>query len=181
MAPAPDADVRVSRTLAALASPTRVALMRALRRPRILAEIEVRPPGGPPRPLARQTVRQHLDTLLAAGLVVARGTERDRGETYEFLVNHQAIYALGEEVRGLARLRPLVEPDAATAHGEPPERALPPGPCLVLVKGLDEGAAFPLAPGRDAWVIGRRRDADVPLDFDPFVSGENARVTRQEG
>lgn len=177
-------DARLAQTLAALATPSRIALMRALRAPRILAEIEVKSPDAPGRNLARQTVRQHLDVLIDAAMVSARETERSRGETQEFVVNHQAVYALAEDLRGLARLRPLVEQRHETApledaHERPLRR-----PCLVLVKGLDEGTSFSLRPEEPhlvEWIVGRRRGAEVALDFDPFVSSENSRIAWREG
>lgn len=185
--PVPDPDhpdVRLAHALAALATPTRIALMRALRTPRILAEIEVKShEPGSQRNLARQTVRQHLDVLLDAHMVSAHETERSRGETHEFVLNHQAVYALSEDLRALARLRPLVEPSmetaAANVGGAPAMRR----PCLVLVKGLDEGTSFDLRPenGRHEWTIGRRRGAEVSLDFDPFVSSENSRIAWIDG
>jgi pSer/pThr/pTyr-binding forkhead associated (FHA) protein len=52
----------------------------------------------------------------------------------------------------------------------------------VLVKGLDEGRFFPLAASqRKQWTIGRRRGLEVPLDFDPFVSTENAMISSEGG
>lgn len=176
----------LAETLDALASPTRLALLRALRSPRILAEIEVRSAeraeGGA---LARQTIRKHLDVLLEAGLVTSRDVVRERGDTAEFVLNHQAIYALAEDVRDLARMRPLVEVGEMTADVRAAgARTVPRGPSLVLVKGLDEGTSFDLAPDpprRTSWVIGRRRGVEVPLDFDPYISSENSRVVFEDG
>lgn len=185
MDPDPVADDRFLACLTAIASPTRLSILRAIRVPRALREIEVR--GGEEgedrtRPLARQTVRRHLDVLLEAGMVETRDADRAYGDTTEFTLNHQRFFALAEDVRALARMRPVVEPAQATVPLAP--AAAPPGegPRLVVVHGLEEGATFPLmaADGKRAWIVGRRRDCDVPLDFDPSVSSQNA-IVRAEG
>lgn len=173
-------DARLAEALSALAVPSRIALLRELRLPRIVSEIEVKAStaGSSTRNLARQTVRQHLDILLESGMVSMREAVRERGETTEFVVNHQRVYALAEELRSLARLRPAIEPGAPTAALAANRSAAPRRPCLVIVKGLDEGASFPLEPSeRLSWIVGRTRAADVPLDFDPYISAENALIS----
>lgn len=182
----PNPDVQLATALNALASPTRLALMRLLRSPKALAEIELRPPDGPAggRTLARQTVREHLDRLIEEGYVVTREVERPYGSTVEFLLNHQTIFALSEEMRRLARLRPDVEPAMRTQPGGEPGGASATGPCFVLAKGLDEGAFFDLKPppsGKAEWIVGRRRGVAVALDFDPYISAENTLVTWDGG
>lgn len=167
--------------LGAIASPARLTLLRELRAPKALREIELR--GDPEeteaeRTLARQTVRKHLDKLLEAGIVLAQEAERSYGRTVEYVVNHQSLFSLAEEVRGLARLRPTTEPAAPTRVAGPAARARLQGPALVLVKGLEEGTVFPLAapapPG--GWIVGRRRGSHVTLDFDSYVSAENTVI-----
>ncbi|HWH07941.1 MAG TPA: FHA domain-containing protein [Candidatus Thermoplasmatota archaeon] len=175
---------RLAEGLAALASPTRICLVQALRAPRILSQIVVRPDAGPAtgRPLARQTVARILGSLVASGIVVERASPRGHGTGTEFVVDHQRIFSLAEDLRGLARLRPTVEPQAETLPAGGPASPRRPGPQLVLVRGLDEGAAFPLDAGaRSRWVVGRRRGCDVPLDFDASVSAENAVVALEDG
>lgn len=180
-------DEALSQSLQALAHPTRLALMRQLRTPRTLREISLRSATGDDavRSISRQAIREHLERLLAIGVVHRRDAERAYGETTEYSLNHQALYAMAEEFRGLARLRPAAEPHAATvARPAPAEPPTEEGPCLVLVKGLDEGRTISLAAppsGRKQWTIGRRRALDVSLDFDPFVSTENALVTWEAG
>lgn len=182
-------DEALVRALAALASPVRFALLRKLRVPRTLSEIEVRTPadeGDAARKISRQAVREHLDRLIDIGVVTAREAEREYGPTVEYTLNHQTLYALSEELRGLARMRPAAEPHAATVRGAPPSGDARPGsgPCLVLVKGLEEGRCFPLRPppsGMAEWVVGRRRGLAVSLDFDPFISMEHASVTWDGG
>lgn len=179
-------DDALSRSLQALAHPSRLALLRQLRTPRTLREIQLRSTGQDEagRSISRQAVREHLDRLIVIGVVHAREATREYGETTEYSLNHQALYAMSEELRGLARLRPASEPVAATvARPAAQEPRAPDGPCLVLVKGLDEGRSFPLAPtsARRAWTLGRRRGLDVSLDFDPFVSTENSVIAFEDG
>ena len=181
-------DDALSRSLNALAHPSRLALLRQLRTPKTLREIQLRSQASDEgeRSISRQAVREHLDRLLAIGVVHAREAHREYGETTEYSLNHQALFAIAEEFRGLARLRPATEPVVATVERRPgaAEPARAEGPSLVLVKGLDEGRAFPLPPppgGRRQWTIGRRRGLDVSLDFDPFVSTENALVLWEGG
>lgn len=174
-------DEALARSLTALAHPSRLALLRQLRIPKTLREITLRSStDDATRSISRQAVREHLDRLIAIGVVHAREAHRDYGETTEYSINHQSLFALSEEFRGLARLRPTSEPVSQTVHrpGAASEPRAPDGPALVLVKGLDEGRTFPLdAAARQRWTIGRRRGLDVALDFDPFVSTENALVT----
>ncbi len=172
-------------SLAALGSPVRLRIIRVLRRPSALNEIEIRSPepDGHERPLARQGVRRHLDVLIDAGLVSVRDVHRDYGDTVEFVTNHQRMFLLSEELRALARVRPAVEPEGPTVAEGAGWSAGGSGPRLVLVKGAEDGAAFDLAPqGAEAtWVVGRRRDADVSLEYDPSVSAEHAYVRWARG
>lgn len=181
-------DDALSRSLNALAHPSRLALLRQLRTPKTLREIQLRSQTHDEagRSISRQAVREHLDRLIAIGVVHAREATRDYGETTEYSLNHQSLFAIAEEFRGLARLRPAAEPVAATVERRvgSVEPATSDGPCLVLVKGLDEGRSFALpapAGGRRQWAIGRRRGLDISLDFDPFVSTENALIVWENG
>src|SRR5687767_3964350 len=100
-----------------------------------------------------------------------------------------ALAALSNPVR-IALSRRLHTAHALQRTGQTVHRPAPAasfkieGPCLVLVKGLDEGRTFALPPpkaGPKSWNIGRRRGAPVSLDFDPFVSTENAAIIWEEG
>jgi DNA-binding transcriptional ArsR family regulator len=173
----------LAEALEVLASPVRLRILKQLRRPKTLHEIEV-PPGvqesSPGRNIARQTVTKHLKRLVEIRAVSVRRVRRDQGETAEYTINHQRLFALSEEFRALARLRPGAEPTDPTQEAlrQSPDFVIK-GPCLVLVKGLDEGRTFSLdSSTRTAreWLIGRRRGLAVSLDFDPFVSSEHARL-----
>lgn len=171
-------DAVVSDCFDALASPVRLQILRRLRTPAPLAAIDVagtRAEAG--ATLARQTVRRHLDRLIESGIVSVR--HQPAGD--EYVTNHQRVFALSEELRDFARMRPTVEPDGMTVHARPRDLGARDGDRLVLVRGLDEGAAFDLSPGVEAWRIGRRRGLEISLDYDPAVSGENAVVRWAEG
>ena len=188
--PEPDAEVQRERTLAkalaALASPVRLALLRRLRAPQALGEIRVRAEyeehgGDDDRLISRQGVREHLDKLLAIGAVRAL----DEDGRVDYVLNHQTIYRLSEDLRELARLRPLEDGAGLPTVARPraSRKGLGDAPMLVLVKGLDEGRVFDLTPSgpKRQWTIGRRRGLDVALDFDPFVSSENALIEVVDG
>lgn len=180
-AASPPDEERLAETFATLGNPLRLALLRELRTPRALREIEVRGHRADAgRTVARQTVKEHLDRLLQAGFAIAREAERPYGATREFLVNHQALFALSEQVKDLARLRALVEPPVPTAPRNAASSPPSEGARLVLVKGLEEGVTFDLRPrpgGPARWIVGRRRGVAVSLDFDPYLSGENSLLT----
>lgn len=166
----------------ALGSGRRLDLLDALRTPRILAEIELADDESGAN-IARQSVSRHLQRLLDAGLVARRDVVREGRETMEFIVNHQSVFMLAESVRALARLRPPIDPAAQTAPSFAAERNQAHRPCLVAVRALEEGTTYRLQPSHDRirWTIGRRREADVPLDFDPAVSASHAHVAWEAG
>lgn len=179
----PAEDEELAEALKALAYPVRLAMLRDLQTPRILKEIKVQPheapgEGAPDRPISRQGVNHHLEDLLAINAVQVQESEREFGTSTEYVTNHRTLFAISEQLRTYARLRPQSEPTQETleAEDEPTAPSIE-GPGLVLVKGLEEGKLFELDPGSaEEWTIGRRRDNEIALDFDPFVSAENARV-----
>lgn len=171
--------------LEALASPTRLDLLATLRTPRAVSEIRVMPTHSregenPDRPLSRQGIQRHLDTLLDAGLVERLPDDaRARGDA--FVLNHERLFALVDEIRSLARLRPVAAArPRETLDGPASKRAsLPEPPRLLVAYGRDDGVAYPLdgKPGA-AWRIGRSAACEIRLDYDPYLSQEHARVTR---
>lgn len=183
-------DERLAEALAALAYPVRIAMLRQLREPKALKEIRVAPAspgsGRADRPMSRQAVKEHLETLVEAGAVVTREADREFGTTVEYVVSHRSLYAISEEFRELAQLKPKELPEEDTMLGSQAgeERHELDGPCLLLVKGIDEGRTYDLDPASTSgapWLIGRSSNLDVPLDFDPFVSSENTRIDHEEG
>ncbi len=174
--------------LAILASATRLELLHALRRPKLLHEIRVgaslaREDERPGRPLSRQTVAHHLDQLARAGLVRrVPGAGGRSGDA--FVLSHERLFALVHEMRALARLRPGA--GEAPAAGETmPDQELDapvqvPRPRLVVAFGRDDGAAFGLGgPAEASWRIGRGARCEVRLDYDAFLSAEHAILARR--
>lgn len=178
---------RLAELLKALAYPLRLELLGKLRTPQTLGEIEVVPrqgPGGKGRPAARQTVQSHLDTLAEAELVTSTPVEKRGVDVPSYRANPVRLYGIMEELRSLI-VRYAghgLEPDrtATLSAAGRPETAS--GPRLVLVHGVYEGRAYPLTLDTSdgaGWLLGRAKDVAVSLDYDPFVSHEAARVTRE--
>lgn len=183
-----DREVHIARQLEAIANPTRLALLRQLRAARVLGEIRIRAEqvreGLPEeRPMARQGVRQHLDRLIDAGFARARPGWRGESAVDEYIVQHQRLFALAEELRQLGELRPYdgaagVETSEIDA---PIVRELPRGRSLVVVHGLSEGRAFTFDATASEWFVGRQRGLLATLDYDPYVSTIHARLFLREG
>ncbi len=177
-------------SLKALSSENRLELLALLRNPRTIDEIVLTPGptragSRPERPLARQTVREHLEQLVATGIVRVRLTDRHgkRGQQ-EFVLDRARLFAALEDIRKLGSLTAFVplDPGDTRVAGREPEPAWDEGPKLVLVHGVKEGTAFPLRSellkeGR-GWVIGRREGVAVNLSYDPFVSHHHAEILR---
>lgn len=168
--------------LEALASETRLELLHALRTPQALHKIRVLPSvtregESPDRPLSRQAVTRHLDTLMDAGLL-NRLPASNPGAGDQFVLNHERLFALVDDLRGLARLRPTtaaLEP-GETMDATSKETRLPPRPRLMVAYGRDDGMAYPLGGAAQRWRIGRAASCDIRLDYDPFLSTEHCAV-----
>ncbi len=171
--------------LKALSHGRRLELLHLLQVPRCLPDIRLTPGkqragDAPDRPVSRQAVQRHLDTLLELGLVVAHPAQDGRAK--EFVVDRQRVYQVLEELRrvGMLTAASFVSDDVTVEAGRTQARVLKPGPKLVLVHGYVEGKVYPLAP-RDpeeegGWMIGRKPDLSISLDYDPFVSLVNSEI-----
>lgn len=179
---------RLSRYLAALAVPNRLELLRQLQVPRTAHELRLSPARHDAvrrddRPLTKRAVELHLAKLRELGLVRARAAVREGRAVTEYVVNQARLFAVLEELRMTSLIR--AAPSAATegtddAPADGAEDPAPPeGPALVLVSGPLEGKVLPLR-GPGPWVVGRARQCEVPLAYDPFVSKQNARLRRDE-
>lgn len=191
-APEPPVDYdSLAEFLKALSNPVRLELLDALRFPRMVGEIKVAPqrlaPGdNPDRPAARQTLQAHLDRLVAADLVREDLVKAGERSLRRYAVNSQKLYVVTEELRRLSThhagrgSEEVSTHDASARAPQPAGRAK--GSRLVLVHGVYEGKAFQLdastADATGGWTIGRKRGLPVSLDYDPYVSTENARVRR---
>lgn len=179
----PSAYASLAKLLEAVASPVRLEILRALRSPRTIGEIRVgagrsREGERPERTLARQTVAHHVEQLEALGLVERISTAA--GEAY--VLSHPRVFALTDELRGLAKLRALVDdagpPQTFTAQPQRP-LPIPAAPRLVVAYGRDDGAGHALhGDVGKRWRIGRGASCEVRLDYDPFASSESCVVER---
>ncbi len=181
---------RLEACLKALASTTRLLLIALLREPRTLDEIAFAPGPAqagesPGRPISRQAVQNHLDQLADLGLVRVGITERKgKRPMHEYVVDHSRVFLVLEELRRVAAVPPAreLDPLRTVDADEDAAPAWPDGPKLVVAHGVREGRAFPLRLGDTSpprgWIVGRSAAAAVCIDYDPFVSSENAEVLR---
>ncbi|HET6403065.1 MAG TPA: FHA domain-containing protein [Candidatus Thermoplasmatota archaeon] len=178
---------KLAEYLRALGNQNRLELLYALRRPRSVREIELHPQEvrageNPERAISHQAVRDHLAKLRAIGVLTVERVERDGNVVDEYVLNHQKLFAIVEELRMLGDLRaeeaPPVQPTIGASPAAPAKAEH--GPRFVLVRGQGEGRVFALrkenlTAGR-GWLIGRKLGLAVSLDYDPFVSSENAEI-----
>lgn len=176
-----------------LADANRLKLLGILREPKALGEIELTPNpsqagDNPDRTISRQAVRNHIDRLVDAGLVRVRRAERDDPRVRnEYVLDTSRLFAVVEELDRLTQIEARADagPRETLKLGSGGGAEWPDGPKLVLVHGVREGRAFPLDPSaRDpprGWIVGRDPEAQVCLDYDPFVSEQNAEVVVEDG
>jgi len=177
----PDEVARLAEALRALASPTRLRVLAALRTPHKAADLTIPSEehrGGlqPGRTLSRTTLIEHLEVLEGVGLV--ERLPADAG----FVVSQQNVFAVVDALGSLTRIAPVVPVDVETTRPRAPAQPapLPQGPRLVLSGGPREGQAFALTE-EGPWTIGRTAEADVRLDYDPHVSRLQLRIHRDGG
>ena len=170
---------RLSTYLKALAHPARLEILYKLRIPAAPADIVVKPRRrdeglSQERPMSRQSIMEHVEQLEAVG-VVNRMPEKP-----EFVTSAQHVFAIVEDMRKLSAIEPAarVDVDATFAGAGGAAAAWPAGPKLVLVSGPWEGRAFPLS-GEGPWTLGRAATQSVALTYDPYASGESARLVRE--
>ncbi len=193
MGPAAEAPIdyqTLAERLTALGSPTRLELLSLLRLPRKLTEVILRPrrvqPGeNPERASSRQTINLHLDKLEEAGFIRKELIEHEGRRLNLYHANTQRLYEVVEELRRVQMLYAGADSEATTTLGTGlPPAARATGPRLVLVHGLYDGKIFLLDKGladERGWLVGRKRDLAISLDYDPFVSLENSLVTHRRG
>lgn len=177
-----DADVEL--VLKVLSNPNRLALLRTLQSPKGFADLELSPSrndgwGSDERAISRQAVRRHVQELIDLGVVVEAPQAADN--ITRFLVNHARLFGVVEQLRQIATVRPALDMEHETMglRGRA-SVAVPEGPHLALVRGVQEGRAFALTED-GAWTLGRARSCAICLDYDPYVSSEHAQIVRKEG
>lgn len=173
-------------SLRAIGSAARLEILDQLRVPKTVSEIRIAPQrgeteSGTDRLAARQTIQNHLDKLVEAGLVREEGLQMGERTLRQYHVNLPRLYLVVEELRRLSTRYaglPAGDDSTHTLHGiaRPPQAG---GPRLVLVHGVLEGKTFALTHGPSqpaAWTIGRARGLPISLDYDPLVSSEHAII-----
>ncbi|HEV8361225.1 MAG TPA: FHA domain-containing protein [Candidatus Thermoplasmatota archaeon] len=176
----------LARHLETLASETRLELLHALRTPKAIQDLRVGPSmmregEQADRSISRQAIARHLEQLQRAGLI-HRTVAATPNRADAYVLNHERLFAMVDELRGLTRLRPTLSTDALaseTMDGEGVHGQALQGPRLMVVFGRDEGAGFSLqgAAGK-TWRIGRAAECEIRLDYDPFLSQTNTIVER---
>lgn len=176
-------DADVEQVLKVLSNPNRLQLLRTLQSPKGFADLELAPSrndgwGSEERAISRQAVRRHVQELMELGVVVEVPGSGDT--VTRFLVNHARLFGVVEQLRQIATVRPALDLAHETIGlGGRAGVSVPDGPHLALVRGVQEGRAFPLAEG-GTWTIGRARACAICLDYDPYVSSEHAQVVRKD-
>lgn len=176
--------VALAEFLDALAYPVRLELLNRLRFPHEVSELEITPhkdvgEGNRDRPLARQTVQEHVDKLVAAGFVREEQPEGSGARRYQ--VDSSKLYALVEDLRELSTMHAGrgADPEATGTVDPMADPDQVQGPHLLLMHGVYEGKRFPLVPGTQqegGWAIGRSDEVPITLDYDPYVSTQNSFV-----
>lgn len=159
-----------------LGNPTRLDLLHFLVRPHYLEEIATH------LSMARQAAEKHVEQLVEIGVVRPQPGRREHGPVTEYVLVPQRLFAIGEEFSKLGVLRAerpgddlertILTPEAA------PSRPGPGTAHLAMVHGMRIGAVTPLS-GKPSWTIGRDKDRDVVLDYDPFASNRHAEIVRE--
>lgn len=184
--------------LKALSSPNRLRLISNLQKPRTVDDIHLTPADSAAsegdetegRQLTRQGVRHHLSLLESEDLIRSTTRPNDSGrDRRAYVVNEPAVFGLLEELRN--RLAPGAEeqlgPFKTETTGSSGELAWHEGPKLVLLQGAENNRVFHLrkidpdpASGR-GWVIGRSPEAQIPLQYDPYLSAQNTEILQEDG
>lgn len=166
--------------LRALASGPRRAILAQLRTPSALADLRVAAASGSTKSISKQAVQAHLRHLVAAGLV--RRDETAGGDTrVQYIMDISAMYGLASDVLDLcSSYGGETAADTLTrVAGRPPPKGTKIGPHLLLVQGAYPGKVFRLrstTASPDGWRIGRSKEAEIGLDYDPYVSRDHAMV-----
>jgi DNA-binding transcriptional ArsR family regulator len=178
----------LARLLRTLGHENRLKLLGLLRDPRPVSEIVLAPGPGrlgarPSRPIARQSVLEHLKQLQDQGLVEAPPARRDRKALHEYVAVRSRLFGLVETLREVLEGPPPTHVSAQETVAAPGWRKTAPaaaGPRLIVVHGADPGRTYPLSRdqrrGPRGWILGRNTTCHVALDYDPYASGENAEI-----
>lgn len=169
---------RLSTYLKALAHPARLEILWRLRIPAAPGDIVVKPRRRDEglqqeRAMSRQSIMEHIEHLETIGVV-----NRVQDEA-SFVTSAQHLFAIVEDMRALSAIETSMRVDVDATMAQPDTAATKwqAGPKLVLANGPWEGRAFALA-GAGPWSVGRSPAQTVALTYDPFASGDSARLLR---
>lgn len=174
---AAEPDDALAQTLKACGHPQRLRLLRFTTQPRTLEQIAGH------LSVARQSANEHVDKLLAAG-VLERGQARGpRGPVTVYSAAVPRLFDMYERLGariGLmsGNLEHEVRGSLPTTVSPPPSGRRPPeSPRLTIVHGMRIGQTIPLH-GDGPWLVGRDPHAALCLDYDPYVSHRHAEIRR---
>lgn len=178
--------------LKALSSVNRLRLISELKDPKTVDEIRLTPAdrtqgSNPDRQLTRQGVRHHLSQLEDLDLIRSSpADDADGRDRLEYVANEPAVFGVLEELRELVApgSEASLDPFQTYSAADEPDEEWTPGPKLVLLRGAQEDRVFSLTeiepdpdPAR-GWVLGRSPEAQISLQYDPYLSAQNTEVVR---
>lgn len=181
----------LAQQLRALSQANRLHLLNLLREPKTIGNLIIAPGPGraggrPERPITRQSVLEHLHKLEEVGLVKSRPAGKERSTQLEYVTVRTQLFAMMESLREVTETQPIVTDPSQTQAASPwsTYRDTGTGPQLIVVHGAEPGKVFPLRPdarttGR-GWILGRKTQCHVCLDYDPYASSENAEILRKD-
>lgn len=171
----PDA---LAAALKSLAHPKRLRLIRFLAEPHSL-EAAASEVG-----IARQSAQEHVDQLVAVGLVEQRRGRGEHGPVTHYVTTVQRLFdiydQLGQRVGVVEReLDETVQMALRTTPLEAgaPSRAPQEGPRVTIVHGM-RVMQTTLLQGSGPWLLGREPHATLCLDYDPYISTRHAELRR---
>lgn len=175
-----EADALAS-AMRSLSNAKRLRLLRFLVEPHYLEDI-ARDLG-----VARQSAQEHVDQLLAQGLIEATRGRGDHGPVTAYVTNLPRLFDIydqlghqlglvdrdmSERIHANARTAPLEGASVARAAGDTPR--------VTIVHGIRIGQTV-LLEGEGPWLIGRDPHALLCLDYDHYVSHRHAEIRRTRG
>ncbi|MGQ0537152.1 MAG: FHA domain-containing protein [Methanobacteriota archaeon] len=174
----------LAKDLHPLGNPKRLHLLHYLTQPHYLEEV------ASELKMARQSAQKHIDQLLEVGVIRKQHGERASGPVTEYLLDQRRLFTINEEFGKLGTLQPKggaasmemlsrTQLSPAMPPREPPTEDATPR--LVIVHGMKIGTVVKLKPGKGSWLVGRDTSADVPVDYDPFISNRHAEIRAEQG
>jgi DNA-binding transcriptional ArsR family regulator len=173
-----DPDDALAQALKAFGHRKRLRLLRFVTEPRSLEEIAGH------LSVARQSATEHLEQLVALGLVEARHGPGKRRPVTRYVASVPRLFDVYDRLGArIGLMSAVLDEDMRTSlpttfQPEPASKRRPPElPRLVIVHGLRVGQTIPLQ-GDGPWLVGRDPGAALCLDYDPYVSHRHAEVRR---